>query len=63
MPRALRIEFEGSIYQVMNRRDRREPIVGDDQDRRRFLATLGETCTKTDWQVHALCLMGEGAIA
>ena len=26
MPRKLRIEFEGAIYHVMNRGDRREPI-------------------------------------
>ena len=27
------------------------------EDRKRFLATLGEVCAKTGWQVHALCLM------
>jgi REP element-mobilizing transposase RayT len=27
-------------------------------DRKRFVETLGEACAKTDWQVHALCLMG-----
>jgi REP element-mobilizing transposase RayT len=54
----LRIEFEGAIYHVMNRGDRREPIFRDDADRKRFLETLGEACAKTDWQVHALCLMG-----
>ena len=58
MPRALRIEYEGAIYHVLNRGDRREPIFRDDADRKRFLETLGETCAKTDWQVHALCLMG-----
>ena len=57
MPRPLRIEFEGAIYHVMNRGDRREPIFRDDADRQRFLDTLGEACAKTDWQVHALCLM------
>jgi putative transposase len=24
----------------------------------RFLQTLGEACRKTDWQIHAYCLMG-----
>jgi REP element-mobilizing transposase RayT len=57
MPRKLRIEFEGAIYHLMSRGDRREPIFRDDQDRRCFLDTLGEACAKTDWQVHALCLM------
>lgn len=51
MPRPLRIEFEGAIYHVMNRADRREPIFRDEADRKRFLETLGEACAKTDWQV------------
>jgi len=46
-PRPLRIEYEGAIYHVMNRGDRREPFFRDDADRNRFLETLGEACTKT----------------
>ena len=57
MPRKLRVEYAGAIYHVMNRGDRREPIFQDDADRERFLETLAECCGKTDWQVHALCLM------
>ena len=57
MARRLRLEYPGAIYHVMNRGDRREPIFQDDQDRLRFLATLGEACTKADWRVHAYCLM------
>jgi REP element-mobilizing transposase RayT len=57
MPRKLRLEYEGAIYHVMNRGDRREAIFKDDTDRERFLETLGECCAKTGWQVHALCLM------
>jgi putative transposase len=45
------------MYHVMNRGDQREVIVQDDEDRQRFLATLGEACQKTQWQVHAYCLM------
>ena len=41
----------------MNRGDQREDIFRDDDDRRRFLSTLGEACGKTEWQVHAYCLM------
>ena len=59
MPRKLRVEYEGAIYHVMNRGDRREPIFVDDQDRELFLETLGQACAKTDWQVHAYCLMGK----
>lgn len=58
MPRQRRIEYPGAIYHAMNRGDRREPIFQDDVDRRRFLQTLAEACAKTDWQVHAYCLMG-----
>jgi len=57
MARKLRVEYPGAIYHVMNRGDRREPIFKDDLDRRRFLETLGETCAKTSWQIHAYCLM------
>lgn len=57
MARKLRIEYPGAIYHVMNRGDRREPIFKDDTDRQNFLDTLGEACAKTDWQVHAYCLM------
>jgi hypothetical protein len=41
----------------MTRIDRREPLFQDDQDRERFLKTLGETCERTGWRVHAWCLM------
>lgn len=58
MPRHLRVEYEGAIYHVMNRGDRREPVFIDDTDRARFLETLGEACGKTGWHVHAYCLMG-----
>src|SRR5271165_7170728 len=57
MARKLRVEYPGAIYHVMNRGDRREPIFQDDEDRRRFLSTLGEACGKTGWHVHAFCLM------
>ena len=58
MARKLRVQYPGAIYHVMNRGDRRESIFRDELDHRRFLATLGETCSKTGWQVHAYCLMG-----
>jgi putative transposase len=57
MPRALRIEYPGAIYHVMNRGDHREPIFHDDFDQKRFVTTLGEVCEKTGWQVHSYCLM------
>jgi len=57
MARKLRVEYPGAIYHVMNRGDRREPIFKDDKDRQCFVATLGEVCEKTGWEVHAFCLM------
>lgn len=57
MPRKLRVEYEGAIYHVMNRGDRRELIFQDDRDRELFLGTLEEVCQKTGWEIHAFCLM------
>ena len=56
-PANSRIEYEGAIYHLLNRGDRREEIFRDDLDRKNFLQTLERTCTKTEWQVHAYCLM------
>ena len=41
----------------MYRGDHREPIFKEDEDRERFLETLGQGCARSGWQVHALCLM------
>jgi len=57
MPRQLRIDYPGAIHHVMSRGDRRENIYVDNVDRQDFLKTLAEACQKTDWQVHACCLM------
>jgi len=57
MARPLRIQYAGARYHLMSRGDRREPIFSDDKDRQQFLATLGQTCRKTGWQLHAYCLM------
>jgi putative transposase len=57
MPRKLRVEYEGAIYHVMDRGDRREPIFKDDEDRQRFAEMLGEVCVRNGWRVHAYCLM------
>src|SRR5438046_1747557 len=58
MARQLRIQYEGAIYHLMSRGDRGEEIFRDDLDRRSFHGTLGATCQKTGWWVHAYCLMG-----
>jgi putative transposase len=57
MPRPLRIEYEGARYHLLSRGDRREDIVLDDNDRKRFVEALGEAATRANWQVHAFSLM------
>lgn len=57
MTRPLRLEYPGALYHVMNRGDRREAIFHGDADRRLFLESLTTVCEKTDWQIHAYCLM------
>ncbi|MCX6996263.1 MAG: transposase, partial [Kiritimatiellaeota bacterium] len=57
MPRAPRIEYAGAVYHVLCRGDRRERIIRGDEDARLFLRTLGETCDRTGWRVHAYVLM------
>ncbi len=58
MARKSRIEFAGAVYHVINRGSRREAIFRDDTDRKIFVATLGQTCGRTGWRVHAYVLMG-----
>jgi len=57
MARKIRVQYPGAIYHAMNRGDRREAIFNGDNDRLLFLETLAEACDKTDWQIHAWCLM------
>jgi len=42
---------------VLDRGDRREPTLLDEEDRRVFVATLGEVCAKTRWQLRVFSLM------
>ena len=42
-----RSKLSHAVNPVLNRGDRRELIFLDDEDRQRFLATLGEVCAKT----------------
>jgi probable HAF family extracellular repeat protein len=47
MPRAMRVEYPGAIYHVMDRGDRREDIFVNDVDRQDLLKTLAEACLAT----------------
>ena len=57
MPRSVRIEYEGAVYHVMCRGDRREAIFQDDDDRRLMVETLAETCERAGFVIHSYVLM------
>jgi putative transposase len=57
MARKIRVEFQGALYHVMCRGDRRENIFEDDADRARFLETLAQACARSGWRIHAYVLM------
>src|SRR5271154_2988041 len=57
MARPLRVEFAGALYHVTARGNERRPVYRDDEDRRMFLATLGQACDEFGLRIHAYCLM------
>ncbi len=57
MARPLRIEFAGALYHVTARENERRSIFFSDDDRSRFLDTLGEVCARFSWRCHAFCQM------
>ena len=57
MARPLRIEYPGAVYHVMARGNQGRDIFRDDEDRLRWLKTLGESCQKTGWNFRAYVLM------
>jgi REP element-mobilizing transposase RayT len=57
MARKGRIEFPGAVYHVLDRGDRREPIVRSANDRVAFIRTLGQTSERAGWRVHAFVVM------
>jgi len=57
MARPLRLEFADALYHVTSRGDRREDIYLDDDDRKLWLAVIGDVCARFNWIVHAYCQM------
>lgn len=57
MVRPLRLEFDGALYHVTSRGDRREDIYEDNHDRKIFLLLFAEVCDRYNWVCHAYCLM------
>ena len=58
MSRPLRIEFEGAVYHVTSRGNRRESIFLDDADRLALLDVIGRAMERFDAAMLAFCLMG-----
>ena len=57
MPRQLRLEYQGAVYHVLARGDRREAISHDDHDRLTWIDYLGQVCRRTGWRVYGWVLM------
>jgi len=57
MARPLRIELAGGRYHVTSRGDRRDGIYFNEADRRAWLETLSQDCTRFNWACHAWCQM------
>lgn len=58
MSRPLGLEFEGAVYHVTSRGDRREPIFEDDTDRKALLSVVEQGLERFDAVAFAYCLMG-----
>jgi putative transposase len=57
MARRLRIQFEGALYHVINRGNFRRDVFETAGAAKAFEDTLGETCERHNWRVHAYVLM------
>jgi REP element-mobilizing transposase RayT len=57
MASPLRIELAGGLYHVTSRGDRREAFYFNDADRRAWLETLDQVCSRFNWVCHAWCQM------
>jgi putative transposase len=53
MARPLPIEFPGALYHVTARGNERRPIVADDHDRARWVATLAGVVRRFGWRLYA----------
>lgn len=58
MARPLRLEFEGALYHISARGNRRERIFGSDDDRERFVEILACSLARFEVELHAYVLLG-----
>ncbi|GAB4198888.1 MAG: transposase [Wenzhouxiangellaceae bacterium] len=57
MARPIRLEYEGALYHITARGNRREVIYQDNDDREYLLELLGQCCKRFNWLCYAYCLM------
>lgn len=57
VPRRLRIQEEAGVYHVINRGNYRSDVFGTEGASDAFEVTLGESCERYGWNVHAYVLM------
>jgi REP element-mobilizing transposase RayT len=57
MPRPPRLEFDGGLYHLITRGNRRERVFLDDDDRQRFLNRLRTVTTNSDIELYAFAFM------
>lgn len=57
MARPLRLEYEGALYHITSRGNKRDRIFIEDSDRMKFLEILADTVKRHMWVCHGYCLM------
>lgn len=57
MARSIRIEYNGALYHITSRGNKKENIFLSDIDRVNFLAILEEVCIRCRWICYSYCLM------
>jgi len=57
MARALRLEYAGACYHVINRGNYRRDLFAEDGAAGSFEAALGQACERFGWRVHAYVIM------
>jgi len=57
MPRPPRLEFDGGLYHLITRGNRRERVFVDDDDRQRFMDRMRTVTMKSDVELYAFAFM------
>ena len=57
MARALRVEYPGAYYHLIDRGNGRENIFKSQRDKEKFLQYLGKAAERFSLVIHTYCLM------